>query len=99
MRGQVIVNPRRRLARPPRELIPDMIEKWRRGYQVVTPAPTNTTRNWFKRFTAYFFYRLLKSALRNVEHSTDTGDFCLMDRQSGGRLLTQCQSIIRYTPV
>ena len=79
-RGQVIIILDADLQDPP-ELIPDMIEKWRQGYQVVYAQRTQRLKErWFKRFTAYFFYRILKK-LADVEIPTDTGDFCLMDRQ------------------
>ncbi|MEH2332713.1 glycosyltransferase family 2 protein [Nostoc sp.] len=80
VRGQVIVILDADLQDPP-ELIPDMVEKWRQGYQVVYAQRTQRLKEgWFKRFTAYFFYRILKK-LADVEIPTDTGDFCLMDRQ------------------
>ncbi|MCC5627992.1 glycosyltransferase family 2 protein [Nostoc sphaeroides] len=80
VRGQVIIILDADLQDPP-ELIPDMIEKWRQGYQVVYAQRTQRLKErWFKRFTAYFFYRILKK-LADVEIPTDTGDFCLMDRQ------------------
>jgi dolichol-phosphate mannosyltransferase len=80
VRGQVIVILDSDLQDPP-EIIPDMIEKWRQGYQVVYAQRTQRRKeSWFKRFTAYFFYRLLKQ-LADVEIPTDTGDFCLLDRQ------------------
>lgn len=80
VRGQVIVILDADLQDPP-ELIPDMIEKWRQGYQVVYAQRTHRRKeSYFKRFTAYLFYRLLKR-LADVEIPTDTGDFCLMDRQ------------------
>ncbi|MEH2085854.1 glycosyltransferase family 2 protein [Nostoc sp.] len=80
VRGQVIVILDADLQDPP-ELIPDMVEKWRQGYQVVYAQRTQRQKEgWFKRFTAYFFYRILKK-LADVEIPTDTGDFCLMDRQ------------------
>jgi dolichol-phosphate mannosyltransferase len=79
-RGQVIVILDADLQDPP-ELIPDMIEKWRQGYQVVYAQRTQRRKEgWFKRFTAYGFYRLLKH-LADVDIPTDTGDFCLLDRQ------------------
>jgi dolichol-phosphate mannosyltransferase len=65
----------------PPELIPDLIEKWRQGYQVVYAQRTQRRQEgWFKRFTAYAFYRLL-NRLADIDIPTDTGDFCLMDRQ------------------
>ncbi|MEJ6484074.1 glycosyltransferase family 2 protein [Nostoc punctiforme UO1] len=80
VRGQVIIILDADLQDPP-ELIPDMIEKWRQGYQVVYAQRTQRLKEgWFKRFTAYFFYRLLKK-LADVDIPTDTGDFCLMDRE------------------
>ncbi|QLE41192.1 glycosyltransferase family 2 protein [Nostoc sp. C052] len=80
VRGQVIVILDADLQDPP-ELIPDMVEKWRQGYQVVYAQRTQRLQEgWFKRLTAYSFYRLLKN-LADVEIPTDTGDFCLMDRQ------------------
>ena len=80
VRGQVIIILDADLQDPP-ELIPDMIEKWRQGYQVVYAQRTQRLKEgWFKRFTAYFFYRVLKK-LADVDIPTDTGDFCLMDRQ------------------
>jgi polyisoprenyl-phosphate glycosyltransferase len=80
VRGQVIVILDADLQDPP-ELIPDMVEKWRQGYQVVYAQRTQRLKEGrFKRFTAYLFYRILKK-LADVEIPTDTGDFCLMDRQ------------------
>jgi polyisoprenyl-phosphate glycosyltransferase len=80
VRGQVIIILDADLQDPP-ELIPDMIEKWRQGYQVVYAQRTQRLKEgWFKRFTAYSFYRVLKK-LSDVDIPTDTGDFCLMDRQ------------------
>ncbi|HEY9873478.1 MAG TPA: glycosyltransferase family 2 protein [Candidatus Obscuribacterales bacterium] len=79
-RGQVVVVLDADLQDPP-ELIPDMVEKWRQGYQVVYAQRTQRLKeSWFKRLTAYVFYRILKN-LADVDIPTDTGDFCLMDRQ------------------
>jgi polyisoprenyl-phosphate glycosyltransferase len=79
-RGQVIVILDADLQDPP-ELIPDMVEKWRQGYKLVYAQRLRRHKEgWFKRFTAYAFYRILKK-LADVDIPTDTGDFCLMDRQ------------------
>ena len=80
VRGRVAIVMDADLQDPP-ELIPKMIEQWRQGYQVVYAQRTQRRKEgWFKRSTAYVFYRLLKQ-LADVEIPTDTGDFCLMDRQ------------------
>lgn len=79
-RGRVVVILDADLQDPP-ELIPDLINQWRQGYQVVYAQRTQRREeSWFKRFTAYVFYRLLKQ-LADVDIPTDTGDFCLIDRQ------------------
>lgn len=79
-RGEVVVVLDADLQDPP-ELIPDLVEKWRQGYQVVYAQRVQRHREtWFKRFSAYVFYRILKN-LADVDIPTDTGDFCLMDRQ------------------
>lgn len=80
VRGQVIVILDADLQDPP-ELIPQMIEKWEQGYKVVYAQRTlRRKERWGKRVTAYLFYRLLNN-LADINMPTDTGDFCLMDRQ------------------
>ncbi|MBD2357866.1 glycosyltransferase family 2 protein [Tolypothrix sp. FACHB-123] len=80
VRGKVVVILDADLQDPP-ELIPDMVEKWRQGYKIVYAQRIQRRQEgWFKRFTAYAFYRILKN-LADVDIPTDTGDFCLLDRQ------------------
>jgi polyisoprenyl-phosphate glycosyltransferase len=80
VRGRVIVIMDADLQDPP-ELIPKMIERWQEGFDVVYAQRTQRKKEgWFKRLTAYVFYRLLKN-LADVDIPTDTGDFCLMDRR------------------
>ena len=79
-RGQVIVILDADLQDPP-ELIPAMVDLWHQGYQVVYAQRTQRHREpWLKRLMAYGFYRVLR-ALADVDIPTDTGDFCLLDRQ------------------
>lgn len=80
-RGQVIVILDADLQDPP-ELIPSMVEQWKQGFDVVYAQRTQRHReSWFKRLTAYGFYRILKQ-LADVDIPTETGDFCLLDRQA-----------------
>ncbi|WP_373542593.1 glycosyltransferase family 2 protein [Chamaesiphon sp.] len=80
IRGKAIVILDADLQDPP-ELIPELIALWRQGYHVVYAQRTKRVReSWFKRLCAYAFYRILKQ-LANVDIPTDTGDFCLLDRQ------------------
>ncbi|MEG4013992.1 MULTISPECIES: glycosyltransferase family 2 protein [unclassified Microcoleus] len=77
--GQVAVIMDGDLQDPP-ELILEMIEQWRNGYQVVYAQRTQRRQeSWFKRFPAYMYYRILRN-LADVDIPLDTGDFCLMDR-------------------
>ena len=79
-RGQAVMILDADLQDPP-ELIPELIAKWQQGYQVIYAKRTKRKQeSWFKRFTAYIFYRLLRK-LADVNIPSDTGDFCLMDRQ------------------
>ncbi|MBD2254143.1 glycosyltransferase family 2 protein [Nostoc parmelioides] len=79
-RGQVVVILDADLQDPP-ELIAEMVELWRQGYHIVYAQRIKRRQEgWFKRFTAYAFYRILKQ-LADVDIPTDTGDFCLLDRQ------------------
>ncbi|MGK7924368.1 MAG: glycosyltransferase family 2 protein [Spirulina sp.] len=80
VRGEAIIIMDADLQDPP-ELVIAMAEQWRSGYQVVYAQRSKRHReNWLKRLYAYWFYRLLKR-LADVDIPTDTGDFCLMDRQ------------------
>ena len=79
-RGQAVIILDADLQDPP-ELIPEMVDKWRQGYEVVYAQRLKRKQEgWFKRFSAYLFYRLLKR-LADVNIPADTGDFCLMDRR------------------
>ncbi len=65
----------------PPEVILDMLEKWREGYDVVYGVrQTRAGETWFKKFTAKMFYRLIHR-ITSVQIPLDTGDFRLMDRR------------------
>ncbi len=64
----------------PPEVIPEMVERWRQGYQVAYGQRADRAgETRFKLWTAKAFYRLI-NRLSNVEIPLDTGDFRLMDR-------------------
>lgn len=80
VRGQVAVILDADLQDPP-ELIPEMVTLWRQGYHVVYAQRSRRRHaTWLKRLTAYGFYRILQK-LSDVTIPSDTGDFCLLDRQ------------------
>jgi glycosyltransferase involved in cell wall biosynthesis len=65
----------------PPELILDMLERWKAGYQVVYAVRQERKgESWFKLFTAKLFYRLIYR-ITDVDIPLDTGDFRLMDRK------------------
>lgn len=79
-RGDAVVIIDADLQDPP-EVILDLIEKWREGYEVVYAVrEAREGESWFKKTTASFFYRLIH-AITNVEIPLDTGDFRLMDKK------------------
>lgn len=64
----------------PPEIAKLMIEKWEKGYQVVYGQRTiRRKENFFKKFSAFIFYRLL-NFFSGVQIPLDTGDFRLIDR-------------------
>lgn len=78
--GQAVVIMDADLQDPP-EVIPELIEKWREGYEVVYAVRVEREgETWFKRVTAALFYRLI-NRITDVDIPLDTGDFRLMDRQ------------------
>lgn len=79
-RGQAVVMIDSDLQDPP-EVIPELIAKWREGYEVVYAVRTEREgETWFKLFTAKLFYRLIYR-ITDVDIPLDTGDFRLMDRR------------------
>lgn len=64
----------------PPELILEMIERWKAGYEVVYAIRQERKgETWFKLLTAKLFYRLIYR-ITDVDIPLDTGDFRLMDR-------------------
>jgi dolichol-phosphate mannosyltransferase len=79
-RGEAVVIIDSDLQDPP-EVIPDLIEKWHQGYEVVYAYRTEREgESWFKLTTARLFYRLIYR-ITDVDIPMDTGDFRLLDRK------------------
>jgi len=65
----------------PPEAIPDLIARWKEGYEVVFAVRSEREgESWFKKLTAALFYRII-SRITDVEIPLDVGDFRLLDRQ------------------
>ena len=78
--GQVVCPIDADLQHPP-ELIGEMIDRWRDGYDVVIAARSSRESDtWPKRMAAKLFYAVL-NRLSNNEIRPDTTDFGLIDRR------------------
>ncbi len=76
-RGRAVVVIDADLQDPP-EVIPEMVEKWRDGYEVVYGQRAQREgETWFKKVSAAAFYRTLRR-LAHIEIPLDAGDFRLM---------------------
>lgn len=64
----------------PPEALPQFIDKWREGYDVVYAIRERRKEGWLKRVSYATFYRLLKR-VANIDIPLDAGDFCVMDRR------------------
>lgn len=77
--GRAIVIMDADLQDPP-ELIPQLIERWKEGFEVVYGVRTKRKENVLKRLGYFAFYRMLRR-LTHVEIPLDAGDFALVDRR------------------
>ena len=79
-RGRAVVILDADLQDPP-EVIPEMVAKWREGYEVVYGIRSvREGESWFKKVTASLFYRMI-SRITDIRIPLDAGDFRLLDRQ------------------
>jgi polyisoprenyl-phosphate glycosyltransferase len=79
-RGDAVVILDADLQDPP-EVILDLIEKWKEGYEVAYAIRAEREgESWFKTFTASLFYRII-FRITDVKFPLDTGDFRLLDRK------------------
>lgn len=72
----------------PPEVIPQLVAKWRSGYDIVYAVREKRHgETVFKKWSAAMFYRTLRK-ITNVEIPVDTGDFRLMSRRAVEKLKT-----------
>ncbi|SEG73952.1 glycosyltransferase family 2 protein [Paenibacillus sp. UNC499MF] len=65
----------------PPELILQMLEKWKEGYEVIYAKRVKRSgETLFKKWSASLFYRVLRAST-DIHIPVDTGDFRLMDRK------------------
>jgi glycosyltransferase involved in cell wall biosynthesis len=78
-RGEAVVIMDADLQDPP-EVIPELITKWREGYEIVHAVREEREgETLFKKVTAALFYRII-NRITDVNIPLDTGDFRLLDR-------------------
>jgi glycosyltransferase involved in cell wall biosynthesis len=79
-RGEAVIIIDADLQDPP-EVILDLIQKWREGYEVVYAVRSKREgETWFKLITAAAFYRIIQR-ITDVDLPMDSGDFRLLDRK------------------
>jgi len=64
----------------PVELIPKMVEKWKKGAEVVFTKRIDKKLPWFKKWTSKLFYKLVNS-ISQVHLEEGIADFRLLDRK------------------
>lgn len=80
----------------PPELIPQMIEYWREGYEdVFAKRRSRKGESWLKKQTSLWYYKILQSST-TIPIQIDTGDFRLLDRRCV-EALRQFRESERYT--
>lgn len=84
-RGDAVVIMDADLQDPP-EVIPELIAKWREGYEVIHAVRAQREgETAFKKITAAVFYRLI-NRITDVDIPVDAGDFRLLDRKAADTL-------------
>lgn len=71
----------------PPEVVPQFLEQWQAGYDVVYAIRRKRKESMFKRAAYFCYYRFLKM-LSEIHIPLDTGDFCVMDRRVVQALLS-----------
>jgi dolichol-phosphate mannosyltransferase len=78
-RGRAVILMDGDLQDPP-EVLPQFIDAWRQGNDVVYAVRTKRKEGLFKRICYAVFYRILHR-VSDLDIPLDSGDFCLMDRK------------------
>lgn len=78
-RGRAVIVMDGDLQDPP-EVLPQFVERWRKGYDVVYAVRLQRKEGPIKRLCYFLFYRIM-NAISDIDIPLDSGDFCLMDRK------------------
>ncbi len=78
--GDIVISMDADMQHPP-ELIPDLIQKWQEGYDIVyTLRQENANQGWLKRKSSNLFYKIL-SFMTSVSVPRGAADFRLLNRK------------------
>jgi polyisoprenyl-phosphate glycosyltransferase len=75
----------------PPEVLPDLAQRWKEGYEVVYAIREKRKEGLVLRACFYVFYRLIQR-ISEIDLPLDAGDFCLMDRKVVDALLALPES-------
>ncbi|MGP2526484.1 glycosyltransferase family 2 protein [Acidaminococcus sp. LBK-2] len=79
--GDAVISMDGDLQHPP-EMIPELLEKWEKGYEIVQTVRKSTEdATWFKSITSRLYYKLINS-MSEVRITPGGSDFRLMDRKA-----------------
>lgn len=80
----------------PPELLPELINKWREGYEIVFTVRQDTDdSSWFKRTTSALFYRIMNS-MAGIRLHEGSADFRLLDRKVVDALKNMQENAVFY---
>lgn len=80
----------------PPELLPQMIESWRKGFQVVNAKRIDrSSDHWLKRSTAQVFYWLFQASSR-LDVEINASDFRLLDKDVIASIC-RCREAVRFS--
>ncbi|MCI5115359.1 MAG: glycosyltransferase [Candidatus Electrothrix sp. AW1] len=93
--GDAVVTMDGDMQHPP-ELLPEMIRKWREGYNVVVTVRQDTSdSSWFKRKSSALFYRIMNS-MAGIRLHEGSADFRLLDRKVVDALKNMQENAVFY---
>lgn len=79
--GDAVISMDGDLQHPP-EMVPQLLEKWEQGYEIVqTMRKATEDATWFKNITSRLYYKLINS-MSEVRITPGGSDFRLMDRKA-----------------
>lgn len=77
--GDAVITMDGDLQHPP-EVVPSLLDAWNKGYYIVYVRSTRHYENFFKKMTAFIFYKLL-DAISSITIPSYVQDFRLVDRR------------------